>query len=99
MGLIQLTLFVIYDDGLCSLCYTTNLLKDGCLASIGSPYDKDAKMGTSVLFPQYCDILHMCICKEPVNLKKRQYFDSLDAVFPAISTIINLLTSKKGWFV
>ena len=48
---IQLTLLVIYTDRLCSLCYTTNLLKDGCLASIGSAYDKDAKMGTSVLLP------------------------------------------------
>ena len=41
---IKLTLLVIYDDGLCSLCYTTNLLKDSCLASIGSSYDKNAKM-------------------------------------------------------
>ena len=64
---IQLTLLVIYDDGLCSLCYTTNLLKDGCFASIGSPYDKNAKMGTSVLVPEHCDIIHMCDCKEPVN--------------------------------
>ena len=45
---IQLTLLVIYDDGLCSLCYTTDLLKNGCLASIGSSYDENAKMGTSI---------------------------------------------------
>ena len=64
---IQLTLLVMYNDGLCSLCYTTNLLKDGCLASIGSSYDKNAKMGTLVLLPQHCDILHMCTCKELFN--------------------------------
>ena len=64
---IQLTLLVIYDDGLCSLCYTTNLLKDSGLASIGSSYDKNAKMGTSVLIPEHCDILPMWNCKEPVN--------------------------------
>jgi hypothetical protein len=39
----QLTITVIYD-GLCPLCYTTNLLKDGCLACISPPNDKDAKM-------------------------------------------------------
>ena len=56
---IHLTLLVTYNDGLCSLCYTTNLLKDCCLASIGSSYDKNAKMGTSVLIPVHCDILYM----------------------------------------
>jgi hypothetical protein len=39
----QLTIFVIYD-GLCCLCHTTNLLKDGCLACISPPNDKDAKV-------------------------------------------------------
>ena len=39
----QLTILVIYD-GLCCLCYTTNFLKDGCLACICPPNDKDAKM-------------------------------------------------------
>ena|SRR6266550_998845 len=39
----QLTILVIYD-GLCCLCYTTNLLKDGCLACISPPNDKDAKV-------------------------------------------------------
>ena len=54
---IQLTLLVMYNDGFCSLFYTTNLLKDGCLASICSSYDKNAKMGTSVLT---FEILYMC---------------------------------------
>jgi hypothetical protein len=93
----------MYNNGLCSLCYTTNLLKDGCLASIGSSYDKNAKMGTSVLLPEQCDILHLCNCKEPVNffhfLEEREYFDPPDAVTPAISAITNVFTSKKGWFV
>ena len=39
----QLTILVIYD-GLCFLFYTTNLLKDGCLACISPPNDKDAKV-------------------------------------------------------
>ena len=39
----QLTIIVMYD-GLCPLCYSTNLLKDGCLACISPPNDKDAKM-------------------------------------------------------
>ena len=38
-----LTILVIYD-GLCPLCYTTDLLKDGCLACISPPNDKDAKV-------------------------------------------------------
>ena len=38
-----LAILVIYD-GLCPLCYTTNLLKDGCLACISPPNDKDAKV-------------------------------------------------------
>ena len=38
-----LTILVIYD-GVCCLCYTTNLLKDGCLACIGPSNDKDAKV-------------------------------------------------------
>ena len=50
---IQLTLFIMYNDGFCSLCYTTNFLKDSCLASIGSSYDKNAKMRTSVLHPKH----------------------------------------------
>ena len=66
-ALIQLTHLVMYNNGLCSLCYTTNLLKNGCLSSIGSSYDKNTKMGTSVLIPEQCDILHMCSCKEPAN--------------------------------
>ena len=55
------------NDGLCSLFYTTNLLKDGRLASIGSSYDKNAKMGASVLPPEHGDILHMWSCKGPIN--------------------------------
>ena len=38
-----LTILIIYD-GLCPLCYTTNLLKDGCLACISPPNDKDAEV-------------------------------------------------------
>ena len=68
---IQLTLFVKYNDGLCSLPYTTNLLKDGCLASIGPSYDKNAKVGTFVLLPEDCDILFMSGCKEPVKFVYR----------------------------
>ena len=60
----QLTLLVMYNDGICSPFYTTNLLKDGCLASIGSTYDKNTKMGTSVLILEHCNI-HSC--KGPVN--------------------------------
>ena len=63
---IQLTLLVMYNNGLCSLFYTTNLLKDGCLASIGSSHDKNMEIGTSVLLPEHCDILHMCNCKEHI---------------------------------
>ena len=63
----QLTLLVTYNDGLCSLFYTTNLLKDGCLASIGSSHDKNAKMATSILLPEHCNILHICNCKELVK--------------------------------
>ena len=63
----QLTLLVIYNDGLCSLFYATNLLKDGCLASIGSSYNKNAKMGALVLLPEHGDILYMRNCKEPIN--------------------------------
>ena len=40
-----LTILVIYD-GICSLCCTTDLLKDGCLACISPPNDKDAKVWT-----------------------------------------------------
>ena len=71
---IQLTLLVMYNDGLCSLCYTTNLLKDGGLASIGSSYDKNAKMRTSILLSEHCDILHMCNCKESVNFREKTIF-------------------------
>ena len=39
----QPTMLVIYD-GLCCLCYTTNLLKDGCLACISPSNDKDVKV-------------------------------------------------------
>ena len=58
---IQLTILVMYNDsGFCSLFYTTNLLKDGCLASIGSSNDKNAKVGTSVLHLEHCNIIYMC---------------------------------------
>jgi hypothetical protein len=53
-------------------------------------------MGTSVLLPEHCDILYMCNCKEPINLIfwRRQYFDSPDAVAPAISAITNVFTEE-----
>jgi hypothetical protein len=96
----------MYDDGFCSLCYTTNSLKDGCLASIGPPYNENMKMGTSVLLPEHCDILHMCNCKgsELVNVwwEVRQYFDSPDACAPATSAITDSAFTrnlKKDWFV
>jgi hypothetical protein len=38
-----LTILVMYR-GLCPLCYTTDLFKDGCLACISPPNDKDAKV-------------------------------------------------------
>ena len=90
----------MYNDGLCSFFYTTNLLKDGCLASIGSSYDKNAKMRTSVLIPEHCDIvLYMGSCKGSVNFifRWRDHIDPPDAVRPAISTIVNVSTSKKGF--
>ena len=65
--IITLTLLVIYNDGLCSLRYTTNLLKDGCLACISSSYDKDSKTMTSVVLLELCDIHHIGICKDPVK--------------------------------
>ena len=56
----------MYNDGFCSLFYTTNLLKDGCLACIGSSYDKYTKMGTSVLIGP--DILYyLCSCIEGIS--------------------------------
>ena len=92
---IQLTCLIMYDNGFCSPFYTTNLLKDGCLASIGSSYDKNAKMGTSVLIPERCDSLYMSSCKGPVNFIFwwKDNIDPPDAVAPAISAITN---SKKG---
>ena len=88
----------MYNDRFCSLFYTTNLLKDGCLASICSSYDKNAKTGTSILNPEHCDILYMHSCK--VNLGWKDNIDSPDAaVAPAISAITNVFTGKKGWFV
>ena len=87
---IQLTLLVIYNDGLCSLCYTTNFLKDGCLASIGPSYDKNAKMRTFVLLPESCHI-PMSSCKEPVKFQYRcgnTFNDSPDVGAPATSTIL-----------
>ena len=90
----------MYNDRFCSLFYTTNLLKDGCLASIGSSYDKNAEMGTSILILEHCDILYMCSCKGPVNFIFwwRDNIDPQDAVAPvAISAITNVQsTSKKG---
>ena len=93
---IQLTLLVMYNDRFCSLFYTTNLFKDGCLASIGSSYDKNAKMGTSVLIPEHCDILYMCSSKRPVNFIFwwTDNTNPPDAVAPAISAITNVST---GW--
>ena len=87
------------DDRFCSLVYTTDFLKDGCLASIGSSYDKNAKMGTSVLILK---ILYMCSCKGPVNHIIHIFWwkDSVDppAVAPAISAITNISTVKGGGF-
>ena len=56
----------MYNDGLCSFSYTTNLLKDGCLACIGSSYDKNAETFASVLFPEMYDIqvLHIFFRKD-----------------------------------
>ena len=93
---------LMYNDRLCSLFYTTNLLKDGCLASIGSSYDKNAETGTSVLIPEHFDsILCMCSCKGPVNFIFwwRNGIDPPDAVAPAISAITNVSTSKKEWLI
>ena len=97
---IQLTLLVMYNDRLCSLFYTTNFLKDGCFACIGSSYDKNSKMGTSVLIPEHCDILHMCSCKGPVIFVFwwKDNIDPPDAVAPVIFAITNVSTSKKGCF-
>lgn len=43
-------------NGLCSLCYTTNLLKDGGFTCISSSNDKSAKMWASVLHSKGFDI-------------------------------------------
>jgi hypothetical protein len=96
---IELTLLVVYNDGFCSLFYTTNLLKYGCLSSIGPSYDKNAKMGTSILIPEHCDIiLYMCSHKGPINFIfwLRDNIDPPDAVAPAISAITNVSTSKRS---
>ena len=53
----QLTILVIYD-GFCSLCYTTNLLKDGCLACPSPSNDKNMKVWAQVFFPEH---LNMCL--------------------------------------
>ena len=51
----QLTILIKYD-GLCPLCYSTNLLKNGCLACISPPNDKDAKVWASIAFPEDCNM-------------------------------------------
>ena len=54
-ALVQLTILIIYDR-LCSLLHTTDLLKNGCLACIGSSYDKNTKMGAFVTLLE-----HLCL--------------------------------------
>ena len=83
------------DDRFCSLVYTTDFLKDGCLASIGSSYNKNTEMGTSILIPE---ILYMCSCKGPINfIFWRKDNIGPPAVAPVISAITNVSTSKEGW--
>ena len=49
------TIFIIYN-GLCSLCYMTDFLKDSCLSCISPSNNKDTKMWASVLLPENFNI-------------------------------------------
>ena len=53
--------FMFNNDGLGSLCYTTNLLKNGCLACISPSYDQDAKMRTIISILEHCNGLFIYI--------------------------------------
>ena len=62
-----LTILVIYD-GLGSLLYTTNLLKNGCLASISPTYNENTKMRTLVLFLEHQNLFCIAYMNEISNL-------------------------------
>ena len=48
------TMLIIYN-GFSPLGYTTNLLKNCCLASISPSYDQDTKMRTFISILENCD--------------------------------------------
>jgi len=52
-------MLVIYG-GVCPLCYTTNLLKDGCLACISPSNDKDVKVWAQIAFLEHLNMM-MCL--------------------------------------
>lgn len=60
LAFVQLTILIIYDR-LCSLFFTTDLLKNCCLACVGPAYDKDTKTGTVVALLEYFHIPYICI--------------------------------------
>ena len=60
-ALVQPTILIIYDR-LCSLLHTTDLLKNGCLACIGSSYDKNTKMGAFVSLLEHHCLWYIYIC-------------------------------------
>ena len=95
----KLTLLVMYNDGHCSFSYTTDLLKDGCLACIGSSYDKNAETGASVLLPEMCDLdtLLICIiCKDLVKFgMARIDVDKPNAGALEISAIVTISTGTR----
>ncbi len=56
---------LIIDDGHASLSYTTDLLKNGGLASIGPSYNKNTEAGAMISLLENPDMF--CICLQ-VNL-------------------------------
>ena len=89
-----LTIIVIYH-GLCSLFYSTNLLKDGCLACIGPPHDKDTKMWAQVSFPEHfnmCPII-CAWCSSRIMWMPRHHIGSLNGSPPV--AVSDAITSNE----
>jgi len=63
--IIEHNTILIIDDRFGSLSYTTDLLKNGGLASIGPSYDKNTEVGALVSLHE--DLNMFCICLK-VNL-------------------------------
>ena len=51
----ELNTMLIKYDGLGSLCYTTDLLKNGCLPCISPSNDQYAKMRTIISILEHCN--------------------------------------------